>query len=249
MNFSINITTDAQLVIDFYRPQKEYKENHLLETINVPSSGVYDITNRVHKRYYDVEVKSSFVQIKLKNIDMDKYKTDFIEIYDEISDNETYINYDDSIYSSIIPVSGFSVKTNVTGETELSMQYVRKSNQNEHNFKLFKCAEWDFSQKECFGDWNEIAGTLDTKENKINASISSFSSYVIGEVKDADEQITIPLSSPPSGEGGGSSGGSSQNLITDVFVDNIQKISEKLKTYIEETNDFKINTKSISKQM
>ncbi|MEK6916925.1 MAG: helicase HerA-like domain-containing protein, partial [Nanoarchaeota archaeon] len=172
-----------------------YRPNSSTRVYNFTAiNGVYSLTgNQIHKRLYDIRIKTSSVEILLKNVTLNESIQDIIDLGILSSSDVTDLPY--------TPLTGFAVNSNLTNSGIIYINYSGTIFGNENNIYVFRCTDWTYnsSTKTCNSTWTQLNSTKVLANDTIITNITSFSAYMAGEF--------IPSTSGGSGGGGG--GGSS----------------------------------------
>ncbi|MCK5063504.1 MAG: DUF87 domain-containing protein, partial [Candidatus Aenigmarchaeota archaeon] len=221
-----------QASFNLYRENQSYSSSHKLDQFTTTIDGSYNFTN-LHDRFYDIEITADNNMIHLDNVNLTHYTDDPIDI-DLIPGNEVQI-------TGTTELDGVAVNTIIPSGGRVTLQYVPDASTKEDNIYLYKCADWNYTETKCDGEWVKQArdtGDLDKIHNKISADITGFSAYIA-----AEDTPPIIVNIPP---GEPSGGGSSS---TGSLESSIDTLKEKLTTFLEGTGEFSVDTKSISKQL
>jgi hypothetical protein len=163
--------------------------NTLLHHFSTNSSyGEYNET--VHNRTYDIEARVSNHTIKFISVNITE-------------DTNNSINFDIFLktYAQITKVR-HKIKTlairstlnyssvNLTFNYSDEISYLEsQTNYNELSIDVYRCSEWNFTDLECYGDWENIGGNVDKFQHIVWINISSLSGFVIADTAECGDTV------------------------------------------------------------
>ncbi|RLE11666.1 hypothetical protein DRJ04_07620, partial [Candidatus Aerophobetes bacterium] len=203
----------------FYRPGYNFSSAHLLDEFTVNLDGSYNISQRLHKRNYDIEVEAFSHKLRFYNVNITQVPSDPIDL-DEVQLYKVGIE-------NAKDIAGIAVETSMHYPGEIILKYDPDDVDNINNLYIYKCADWNYSTMECDGNWT----VMDVKErgyDTITSSISSFSAYVVGEAQleiQPGTTITNVVYQTTGGGGGAAVSYPSQPSPTKRLVSSSQSIT------------------------
>ncbi|NOQ55717.1 MAG: hypothetical protein GQ477_02820, partial [Nanohaloarchaea archaeon] len=158
------------------------------------STGFYNAT--IKRKTYDLEMSFLNATIELSDVDFASLPTDFLDI-----DNPptSQFGYSPATYV----VKGFAVDTAMSASGNMTFSYTASDavGRTEDNLYVYKCASWDYLNRNCDSVLTKVTGTSITRDKISNPrtvtvhGISGFSAYLLAEEQVLNQPVLqIPTS-------------------------------------------------------